>query len=170
MYLQSPVKYKMTYRVLAHTNMLLFQLIHYMFRNSSFYAEDVLEECVCVCIFICLYFSYILHQVNRVVLYPKCIENFLALVEFITQHFNLSIAGKFQFPAMGGLNEKNVWSIMLESRIQEEKNTLLCAHGFWETRLGALLAVFPRIGHQFRFLIVEGGNVCHDFAYSVSAH
>lgn len=45
---------------------------------------------------------------NRVVLYPKCIENFLVLVEFITQHFNLLSAVKFQFPAMGDLNEKNV--------------------------------------------------------------
>lgn len=45
---------------------------------------------------------------NRVVLYPKCTENFLVLVEFITQHFNLSIAMKLQFPAMGGLNKKNM--------------------------------------------------------------
>lgn len=45
---------------------------------------------------------------NRIVLYPKCIENFLVLVEFIMQHFNLSVVVKFQFPAMRGLNEKNV--------------------------------------------------------------
>ena len=57
---------------------------------------------------------------------------------------------------------------MIESKIKGEKNTVVCAHGFWETCLRALPAVFPRIGHQF--LIVEGGNVCNDFACSVSAH
>lgn len=52
------------------------------------------------------------------------------LVEFIMQHFNLLIAVNFQFPAMGGLNKKNGRSIMLESKIKGEKNTVLCAHGF----------------------------------------
>lgn len=51
------------------------------------------------------------------------------LVEFIMQHFNLLIAVKFQFPAMGGLNKKNGRS-MLESKIKGEKTTVLCAHGF----------------------------------------
>lgn len=54
MYLLSPVKYKMTYRVLAHNNVLLLQFTHYMFRNSSFCVEDILEECVCVCMYIYL--------------------------------------------------------------------------------------------------------------------
>lgn len=73
MYHVLAVKYKMTYRVLAHNNMLLPQFIHYMFRNSSFYVEDILLcmyiyyiyikiylYFVCVRIFICLYFSYVL--------------------------------------------------------------------------------------------------------------
>lgn len=45
---------------------------------------------------------------NRVVLYPKYIENILVLFEFIIQHFNLSSAVKFQLSAMGGLKEENV--------------------------------------------------------------
>lgn len=45
---------------------------------------------------------------NRIVLYTKRIENFLVLVEFIMQHFNLMIVVKFQFPAVGSLNKKNV--------------------------------------------------------------
>lgn len=59
---------------------------------------------------------------------------------------------------------------VIEGKIKGEKNTVCCAYGFWETCLGALLAVFPRIGHQFSFLIVEGEDICNDFACSVSAH
>lgn len=168
MYLLSPVKYKVTYRVLAHNNMLLLQFIHYMFRNSSFYVEDILEEYVYVYLYVCTFHMYCIKW--TIVLYPKWIENFLVLVEFIMQHFNLLIDVKFQFPEMGGLNKKNAWSIMLESKIKGEKNSVLCAHGFWKTCLSALLAVFPGTGHQFSFLIVEGGNVCHDFACCVCAH
>lgn len=58
MYLLSPVKYKMTYRVLAHNNMLLLQFIHCMFRNSSFYVEGILEERVDVYLFICTFHVY----------------------------------------------------------------------------------------------------------------
>lgn len=60
MYLLSPVKYKMTYRVLAHNNVLLLQFTHYMFRNSSFCVEDILEECVCVYVylFVCTFQMY----------------------------------------------------------------------------------------------------------------
>lgn len=58
MYLLSPVKCKMIYRVLAHNNTLLLQFIHYMFRNSSFYVEDILEECVCVYLFLCTFHMY----------------------------------------------------------------------------------------------------------------
>lgn len=45
----------MTYRVLAHNNMLLLQFIH-MFRNSSFYVEDILEECVYMYIYLSVLF------------------------------------------------------------------------------------------------------------------
>ena len=57
MYWLSPVKCKMTYiGCWLTTKMLLLQFIHFMIRNSSFYVEDILEECVYV--YLCVLFVY----------------------------------------------------------------------------------------------------------------